>query len=67
MNDFHFKPLPMISDNVIRLPFILEPSSSIECEENEGEKKTNRLKLSQIKEKSHKIDYLVKAGILRKL
>lgn len=29
LNGFHFNVLPFISDNVIRLPFIREPSSSV--------------------------------------
>lgn len=29
LNGFQFKVLPFISDNVIRLPFIREPSSSV--------------------------------------
>lgn len=29
LNGFQFKELPLISDNVIRLPFTREPSSSV--------------------------------------
>lgn len=37
LNPLHFKPLPIISDNVIRLPLIREPSSSVETKEKQHE------------------------------
>lgn len=36
LNGFHFRELPLISDNVIRLPFTREPSSSVRRREYEA-------------------------------
>lgn len=46
LNGFHFRELPLISDNVIRLPFTREPSSSARYthKKKEGKKEWKREK-----------------------